>query len=842
MDFSRYTAASVPIVLTELDSNLEGLSPEEAVNRLQKYGSNKISKIKTTLLELLLRQLKSPFLFLLLGAALLSFLLGQHINALMIIGFVIINTILGFYQEFRSEQILKLLKKYITPLAKVKRAGEEIEVPSEELVPGDILILEPGQILAADARIISSADLSLDESILSGESLPVKKNEKKLSHSTKQIYKAKNIVFSGTNVVSGRGLAIVFATAKETAIGRVTKLTAEITRESFFEKELAKLSQFILRLVLLTLALIFLVNLVIKGTTVNQIDFLVFTIALAVSVVPEALPVVTTFSFSRGALRLAKHRVVVRRLSAVEGLGAIEVLCTDKTGTLTENKMKIDEIFSENKNQAVFSALLGSTAVKTQKSPVNPFDQALWEALGQKEKGLLKQYSKIKEIPFDSLRRRDTSILSLKGKYFLISRGAPETILSLCSPLPRQLRKSIQKWLKEKGKQGKRILAVARKRSDTDDKTLNQERGLEFLGLISFIDPIKATAKEAVLKAEKLGISIKLLTGDAKEIAGVVACEIGLIDSPEKVILGEEFDKLSVPVQKQAVDKYLVFARVTPIQKYRIIQLLQEKYEVGYVGEGINDAPALKIANVALAVQGASEIAKDVSDIVLLKKDLKVIVDGVKEGREIFVNTTKYITATLSANFGNFYAVAIASLLIPFLPMLPAQILLVNLLSDFPMIAMAADNVDNEELKKPRKYDVKSIAYLSSILGSVSSVFDFIFFILFYKISATVLQTGWFMESILSELVFILSIRTRRFFLKTKPPSFILIALIVIASLTTLVLPFTSLGRLLFNFQALSAAQLGLIGLIVIGYFIATEITKLSYKKFADNSRLHQSQ
>jgi Mg2+-importing ATPase len=837
MDFNPYTSKSSDDTLRELNTDKEGLTDSEVLERLKKYGPNKVLRSETTWPAVLLRQLKSPFIYLLAGAALLAFLLKERIDAAMILAFVVINTLLGFYQEFRSEQIIKLLTKYISAKVKVKRDGAEMQVPTEELVPGDILILEPGEILAADARVLSAESLAVDESVLTGESVPVKKDEKVLLVPTKEIYKAKNMVFSGTSVVSGKGWAVITATGINTAIGEVTKLATEIVRESTFEKEVLRLSRFILRLVVITLAFIFLANVFIKGSSTNHLEFLVFTIALAVSVIPEALPVVTTFSFSRGALRLAKHKVVVKRLSAVEGLGAIEVLCTDKTGTLTENEMRIGAVFSESEKDTLFHAMLGSSAVGKEGPPVNPFDLAIWNDLSEKEKRIFLGYSKVKEIPFDSTRRRDTNLLKLKNDYILVSRGAPETIVSLCAKVPTKLKKSISAWAQERGIVGERVLAIARKNYSSDSKKLeDEEKDLEFIGLISFVDPIKVTAGDAVIKAKNLGIKIVVLTGDAKEIAGAVSCKIGLIEDPKDVITGEEFDKLPSAKQREVVEKYSVFARVSPVQKYSITQLLQEKYEVGFLGEGINDAPALKIANVAIAVNGASDVAREASDIVLLKKDLKVIVNGVKEGREIFANTTKYITGTLAANFGNFYSVAISSLFITFLPMLPPQILLVNLLSDFPMIAIATDNVDAQDLEKPKKYNMKSIAYIATVLGIVSSVFDFIFFSLFFRISAPVLQTGWFMESILSELVFIFSVRSRKFFLKSKAPSTILVGLVVIASLATIVLPFTRLGQLLFGFQPLSWARILLIILLVVAYFVTTEVVKLYYFKFSNNS------
>ncbi len=836
MDFAKYVSRKSEEIIRELASSLEGLTNQEAQDRLKKNGSNKFSIKEKGIWNILLRQLKSSFIYLLLGASVLAFLLREYWDSAMIMLFVFINTVLGFYQEYQSEKAVKLLKKHLTKKIKVKRDDAETEISSEELVIGDVVILEPGNIVPADMRLLQAKSLALDESLLTGESVTIEKTDDVLDNKAKEVHQATNMVFSGTTVVRGKGLGLVVTTGKDTVLGNIAKLTGETARKSIFEKEIAKFSKFILRLVIVTIVLMFFGNLLVKGLEVNIGDLTLFSIALVVSAIPEALPVVTTFAFSRGALKLAKKHVIVKRLAAVEDLGGIEVLCTDKTGTLTENSMKVSETFSLYKEDPVFYACLGSSFLSEKKELTNPFDIAILERKLEKKKTLL-EYKKQENIPFDPERKRDTTLLERREKYEVITRGAPETIIELCK-LSSKEKKILEKWMVEKGIEGKRVWAIAKGTLTKKPSDLKKaEKELKCIGLISFVDPIKKSVNEAVEKAQKLGITIKILTGDRKEIAQAVANNIGLISDQKEIITGSELDKLSFQKRQKFIESCKVFARVSPQQKYEIIQSLQKKYKVGFLGDGINDAPALKLANVALAVQEATDVSREAADIILLRKDLKIIIDGIKEGREIFVNTTKYIIASLSANFGNFYAVAAASLMINVLPMLPTQILLVNLLSDFPMIAIASDNVDETEVKKPQSYDLKSILYLVVVLGLVSSGFDFITFAIFSKWSTKFLQTSWYMESILTELVFIFSIRTRLFFLKAKSPSLILGGFISLAALLTIGLPLLPEGQKVFSFISPQSRQLTIILGLVVSYFVVTELVKLMFFKISDNGR-----
>ncbi|HKM40465.1 MAG TPA: HAD-IC family P-type ATPase, partial [Patescibacteria group bacterium] len=543
---------------------------------------------------------------------------------------------------------------------------------------------------------------------------------------------------------------------------------------------------------------------------------------------------VMTFSFSSGARNLAKHQVVVKRLSSVEDLGNIDILCSDKTGTLTENKLTIIDFYNSicsSERVLRYAAL----AVSQLREKVEPFDIAIMDKLDDSDREAIKKYEYIIDTPFNPARQRNNVLVRSDEGLELIVRGAAETLFNLSSNLSSEKMEDMRRWISEQGFLGRRVLAIAKKKiSDTDIEVLKKnlieaESDLEFLGLFSLADPIKESVKKAVVDANELKVGIKIITGDSSEIAGSVAYQIGLIDDPKKVILASDLLKLSEEDKRKALDEYQVFARVLPEQKFEIIKILQEKYNVGYLGDGINDAPALKVAGVSLVVANASDIAREAADIVLLKNDLNVIVEGIKEGRTIFANSSKYIKATLASNFGNFYAVAIASLIIDFLPMLPLQILLLNLLSDFPMIAIATDRVDKEELLSPKKYQVKNIIIVATIFGILKSVFEFIFFAMFYRMSPEILQTNWFIASVLIELIFLFSIRTKKPVFKAQRPSKLVVGLTLGAVLLTILTPLTTWGQKIFQFIKPSWSHLGIIIILTIVYFIFSEVVKFFY-------------
>lgn len=834
-------------LLSHFTSSLEtGLSTTEAASRLQQHGRNEITAHQVTWYEVLARQFKSAFIYLLLVAALIVFLIGERLDALVIVGFVLLNAGLGFVQEYRSEMSLKALQEFIHPRSRVKRDGQWQVVDSAELVPGDIISLQTGDAVTADVRVLAEHNLTVNETNLTGESVAVPKRAGRLAKEPATIYECHNLCFSGTTVVEGDATALVLETGTHTRMGSIAKLTVETTKESEFSRSITRFSNFILRMILVTLLVVLAANLLLKGRDANLLELLVFGIALVVSVIPEGLPVVTTVSLSRGALNLARHGVVVKRLTAIEDIGSIEVLCSDKTGTLTENSLTVTGYSPVLRDDLLAHAAF--TVAETE-DKTEPFDIAIDQACraaGAPMAALAdptldaersapnapprigNEVRRLAELPFDPVRRRNAVLLRSPERTWMVVRGAPEEVMALCPRLSLEERHALTRWLEERGRGGERTIALAVRDLPAETNTLraSDESELEFLGAMAFADPIKPSTFKAVPLARELGVAIKILTGDSPEVAGAVGQAIGLLDDPEKVLTGATWLGLPPEQRAAALEEYAVFARVTPEQKYEIIQTLQASHSVGFLGEGINDAPALKLAGVSLVVQSAADIARQAADIILLESDLEVIVEGIRSGREVFANGIKYLKSTLASNFGNFYAVAISSLMIPFLPMRPLQILLLNLLSDFPMISIATDNVDPTEWERPRKYDVREVVLLSIFLGVVSTVFDLIFFATFVRGGEAVLQTNWFVGSILTELVFLFSIRTRLPFWQAVRPSSTVVWLTGVAALATIVAPYTGLGQRVFGFVPPTGQQMAIILGLVAVFFAVSEVVK----------------
>ncbi len=837
MHFAAFTTRSPEETLRELKSLPEGLTETEASRRLGEHGPNELARHRVRWPAVLVRQFASPFLYLLVAAAVLAFFPGETLDAVMIAAFVVLNAGIGFIQEYQSERAVALLQTFVSSTCRVKRDGQEKEIKSRDVVSGDVLILRTGDLIRADARIIQAENFAVNETVLTGESVAVHKDAKELSQETNETFKAGNIVFAATTVVSGSALAVVIATGKDSEIGRVAKLTEEPEVPGDFAKGIARFSRVILWVIVVTLVVVFAANLLVKGDHANIPDLLIFSIALAVSVIPEALPIVITTTLSRGAVKLAKKKVVVKRLSAIEDLGSIEVLCTDKTGTLTENRLELVETYASDAAACLFTAALGSTLSGAEDPrPADSFDVAIWGRLPASQKREVFACAKSHETPFDPAKRWNSVSIEHGRDKRLIVRGAREAVMALCGVSSSEMEKAGQ-WSEAQGKNGRRVLAIASKKHGRGSVPRAEDGGLAFEGLLAFADPVKRTAKHAIAESRRLGVAVKILTGDSKEVAGAVAHEVGLVASAEEVMSGEEWSALSPDARFEAAAKGSVFARVSPEQKFQIIKTLQASHEVGFLGEGINDAPALKLAHVGIVVDSAADIAREAADIVLLKHSLEVIVEGIRDGREVFANTVKYIKATLTSNFGNFLAVAVSTLFIEHLPMLPIQLLLVNLLSDFPMIAIAADAVDSEELRRPRHYSMSGILLVSTVLGVVSTVFDFIFFALFFRSDPTVLQTNWFIGSILTELVLIFSIRTKKPMWRAKAPSSILLGLSAAAFILTILLPLLPVTSQLFRFRPPSADVLALILALVGAYFVVTEIVKRVFVR-ATNSRL----
>ncbi|KKP35378.1 MAG: Cation-transporting P-type ATPase [candidate division TM6 bacterium GW2011_GWF2_32_72] len=832
MKYSEASVKSIRSILDELKSSTSGLSSAQAKSGLEKYGFNELEISTATLYSILFKHLSSPFVIMLLLAAIISLLIGEISNAIIIMIFVFLNISLGFFQEAKAHKAAEILKKYISAKVLVVRSNKRITIEKKYLVPGDVVFLTQWDVVPADIRIMESSNLLVDESILSGESSYTSKISDVLKHEPRSVFQAKNILFAGSTITGGEALGIVIATAKKTELGDIAKFTTAISSEGNYGKKLNKLYNTILKVSVISIVIIFIARLVIKGH-VQMMEFTIFVVALLVGIVPEALPTVVTFSLSLGALKLAKQHVIIKRLAAIGDLGDTEILCTDKTGTLTENTLTFDQVFADDPEKCFLFGLLSmSNNGHNSESLKTPFDIALDKQVSAEIKKKFKDYIFLSAMSFDPAKMYGGIKVQTKdGKLFVIFKGIPEKLIQFSSNLSAEQKDRFIKQLTEVGLAGKRTLGVAFK------EVINgvlEEKDFNFLGFFSFGDPLKKQTKKAIEEAFQLGLKIKILTGDNKLVAAAVAKEVGLISNIEEVINGDELEGLSDQAFLQACKEHSVFARISPQMKYKIVKELQEEYNVAFLGDGVNDAPALKISHVGITVKEAVSLAREASDIILLKKNLMVLVDGIKEGRVIFANINKFIMCTLASNFGNCYSMAFLSVILPFVPILPIQILLVNLLSDFPLIAIATDSVDINELQKPQQYYIAKFVPFIVTLALVSSSFDFMFFGTFFNsMRPESLRTFWFIMSIFTEILLIYSIRTSKFFLRAKAPSIWLLLSTVCALAVTITLPFTRLGRNLFGFNSeITGHQLALFVFLIIGYFVTTETVKLLFFKF----------
>lgn len=830
--YAYASTMAVEDVFRIFGSSPDGLTGKEAAARLVLAGGNVIDGKRVGPLEIVRRQLASPMVGLLAFAGIVAAGLGERLDAAVIFGILAVNAAIGFVQEYRSERALEKLAAHLDPRARVRRGGEIITVARKDLVPGDVVVLRTGDIAPADLRVSAARNLLVDESVLTGESVHVAKSADVLPAKPSQPYQAGNAVFMMTRVVSGSGEAVVVATGRRTVIGKVAKSVEETVRASSFQRDIAKLSGFLLKTVAVVLGIVFAANLAIKGTE-QLVPQLLFAVAMAVSVIPEALPAVTAITFSTGALRLARKHVVVKRLAAIEDLGRIQVLCTDKTGTLTEGIMALRDILAADRVEAHALALAACAEEEfADVEAPRTFGGALMAAAGEEVRKRHAALRRLRFDAFDPARRRTSAIVEAGGLRTLAVFGAAEEILPRCRMTERQ-RDEARRRAEEEGRKGRRALAVAARPLDGGDAEAAED-GLACLGLITFVDPVKPTAEAAVRDAGKLGVQVKILTGDAPEVAGAVGKEIGITAGAGDVVTGPDLDAMDAAGFRSAVAARSVFARVSPEQKYRIIEELKRTRRVGFLGEGINDAPALKLADAAMVVESASDVAREAADILLLRKDLHVIVDGIREGRSIFANVVKYVKYTLIGNFGNFLAISGLSLVVDFLPLLPVQILLNNLLTDLPLIAVAEDRVDAGELAMPKAFDIRGLAAASVFLGLVSSTFDFLYFALFRDRPPGVIQTGWFVFSVLTELALIYSIRTRGPFWRAARPGGWLAALTTLSVALALLLPLTGTGQAVFHFIRVDPPSLMAILVLVVLYFAATEAVKRAFFRFAD--------
>ncbi|MCX6801917.1 MAG: magnesium-translocating P-type ATPase [Candidatus Diapherotrites archaeon] len=842
-----FSAMQAKAVFEALDSSEKGLSAGEAGKRLEKSGKNEIqAKDRRTALSIFISQFTSPLILILVLASLVAFFLGEGTDALIIIGIVFVNALLGFYQEFRSEKALAELRKYVSFKAKVLRDGQKTEIDARDVVTGDIVFLGTGDLVPADLRLLEAQELSIDESVVTGESFPVHKHvEKNLAFADSS--KKANIAFMGTIVSGGLGKGIVTATGKETEFGHTAVVLSAKEPPTDFQESINSFGNLLVKIIFLMCVFIFASNAFLgKGL----LESFLFAVAIAVGITPELLPIIITISLSNAAIHLAKKKVVVKKLISIEDLGNVDVLCMDKTGTLTENSISVENCsgvdWKESKEILEFAVLCNSAVIEKGVAKGNAIDSAI---LDYANKANFKpgQWEKIEEIEFDYSRRRMSVVLEKGGKRLLVCKGAPESVFEKCGSVviegKEKAIRPILASLKEKAaaieKKGLRVVAVSFKEiGKKKDYSAADEEDLALAGFVSFIDPPKKTALEALRRLKALGVEFKILTGDNELVTMEICRQVGL-EANGGIVLGSELEKMDEAGFMKAVCESTIFARITPEQKYRIVKGLGEKgHIVGFLGDGVNDAPALKAADVGITVDTAVDIAKDSADIILLRKSLGVLVDGIEEGRKTFGNIRKYIYNTISANFGNMFTLSISSLFLNFIPLLPSQILLANFISDGPLLTISTDNVDSDSLHKPRRWNIKAIRTFMLLFGSLSMVFDFITIgILMLLVGAdfALFRTAWFLESVLSEIVVTFAIRTKKPFWKSKPSKMLLWASVA-GIIVSVALVYSPLA-FLFQFKPLPLWLLAAIAAVLAAYFSMAEIAKTIFFKGRDEER-----
>lgn len=826
---AAFWSLPVEALLEQLETSPQGLTRAEARQRLARYGLNRAkAKRRSDSLTLFLAQFKSPIILILLFAAALSLFLRSHADASIILSIVFVSGLLGFWQERGATDAVEKLFAIVQTRAAVSRDGQEMDIPVEEIVPGDVVILNAGDVIPGDGRILESRDLFVDEAALTGETYPVEKQPGVLPAEI-PLSQRTNALFMGTHVVSGTAKAVIVGTAGETEFGKVSARLRLRPPETEFERGVRRFGYLLMEVTLILVIAIFAINVYLERSV---LDSFLFSLALAVGLTPQLLPAIITINLAHGAKRMALQKVIVKRLAAIENFGSMNVLCCDKTGTLTEGTVRVhayqDSEGRENE-RVLFYAYLNAFY---ETGFNNPIDAAIrshraWDLAG---------YEKLDEIPYDFLRKRLSVLVAKDGVHLLVTKGALPNVLEVCSTAEtadgtvvdlNSERESIRRRFEEFGGNGLRVLGVAYRDVGAETRiTKDHEADMTFLGFLVFSDPEKAGVIDTIRELEQLGISLKVVSGDNHQVVAYVSRRVGL--SAAKVLTGAELREIAdaaLPVVARDVD---VFAEVEPYQKERLILALKKSGAVvGFMGDGINDASALHAADVGISVDSAVDVAKEAADIVLLEKNLEVLVEGVQEGRITFANTLKYVFMATSANFGNMFSMAGASLFLPFLPLLPKQILLTNLLTDLPEMAIATDSVDGELVREPRRWDIKFIRKFMITFGLVSSIFDYLTFgALLFLLHASVGQfrTGWFMESVISASLIVLVIRTRRPSFKSKPGVALWVATVFVA-VGTLILPATPLGRL-FGFVPMPLEFLLVLAGILFLYILTAEVVK----------------
>ncbi|MGA2918172.1 magnesium-translocating P-type ATPase [Methanoregula sp.] len=829
-------------LFSALSSSPAGLTEVQAGKNRAVYGPNDISHIrKRPVILQFLAHFKNLLVIILLFAAVVSVVTGEITDAAIIFVIIFASVTLDFFQEYKAENAAELLKKKIITRASVFRDGKAEELPITDLVPGDLVSLAAGDIIPADARLLSSRDLYVNQSSLTGEPFPVAKTAERAAPG-ERLAEAGNYVFLGTSVVSGMATAMITRTGAGTEFGKVAKTLVERPPETEFERGLRHFSYLMSKIVFSLVIIVFFINALFKHDVLQS---LIFSVALAVGMTPELLPMILSLNLSKGALAMSEKGAIVKHPESIQNFGSMDVLCTDKTGTLTDNQIALVRHLDAEGNDSdtvLHYSYLNSYFQTGLKSPLD-------EAILNFRHIDIDDFTKNDEIPFDFVRRRVSIVATGKSGKVIVSKGAPEEILRVCTSVEKdgavQLltdagRDRITALYHSLSADGFRALAVCYRPLDPGTATFSvaDEKEMVLVGLITFIDPPKESARESIRLLAQAGIELKILSGD-NELVTKKTCElIGL--GVKGVLTGTEIDAMDVQTLSRQVEHVTIFSRMTPAQKNRVMQAIRHNgHVVGFMGDGINDAPSIREADVGISVENAVDIAKESADIILLKNDLRILHDGVLEGRKTFGNTMKYILMGTSSNFGNMFSVAGASLFLKFLPMLPIQILLNNLMYDVSESTIPTDNVDDSYISTPKKWDIDFIKKFIMVFGPISSIFDFITFLILlvvFQADAPFFQTAWFVESICTQTLVIFVIRTRVVPFYQSRPSRMLFASTILIVLIACVLPFTVIGSL-FGFVQLPVSFYAVLAGLVIGYLILVEMVKYwFFRKFGGST------
>lgn len=817
-------------LLQQLMTAPDGLTSDEAAQRLKAYGPNVLAhELHFSLLGDFVRFLLNPLVLILILASIISLIVGERVNAIIILIIVMLSVILNFFQEYQAQHAIETLRRKVASTAAVMRNKQVQERPVAELVPGDIVQLNAGDRVPADGRLLAVKDLFVREAVLTGESFPVEKDAGDLPAGAHALSEASNSVFLGTTVQSGIGTMVVVRTGRQTAFGAIAFRLLQHPPETEFDRGIQHFGLMITRLIILLVLLVFIINVLLKRPLFESF---LFSVVLAVGLTPELLPMVISVTLAQGAKRMAGKKVVVKQLTSIENFGSIEILCSDKTGTLTEGDIVLDRhvtISGKDDEHVLLLAYLNSYFQAGIKSPLD-------DAILAHRRLSVADYHKIDEVPFDFSRKRLSVVIEQHGDYLLATKGAVDHIVNICTqvnvdgrsqPFTAEYQQLAERTFRELSDAGFRVLGIAwRSIPAAATYTRDDEHDMVLAGFAAFLDPPKKDVHDILQRLKRDGIQVIIMTGDNEFVTRKIADEVGL--SVSRMITGNEVDQMEDSALAYAAEQAAIFARVSPEQKVRVILALKARGKVvGFLGDGINDAPSLHSADIGISVVNGVDVAKDAANIILMEKDLGVLHDGVLEGRRSFANIMKYITMSTSSNFGNMFSMAGASLLLPFLPMLPTQILLNNLLYDASQISIPTDNVDPELLQYPKRWHIDFIREFMLIIGPISSLYDFLTFgilIWIFHAQQSLFQTGWFVESLATQTLVVFVIRTGANPFRSKPSWPLIAAMLGMVTLGV-VIPYLPFAHWL-GFIPLPAGLLGIIALLTVTYLLLVQWVK----------------